>query len=43
MYAKQIPYIIKGVINAAQGLLIKENKIFMVLIGLKNSLKKKNT
>ena len=43
IYAKQMPYIIKGVINAAQGLLIRESEIFRVLIGLRNGLGKKNT
>ena len=40
IHAKRIPYIIKGVISIAWGLLIKESKIFKILIGLKNSLKK---
>ena len=43
MCAKGMPYIIKGVISAAWGLLIRENKIFRVLIGLRNGLGKKNT
>ena len=38
MRAKGIPYIIKGIISIVQGLLIKENKIFKGLIGLKNGL-----
>ena len=40
--AKGMPYIIKGVINMAWGLLIKENKIFKELIGLRSSLGNKN-
>ena len=43
MYAKKIPYIIKGVINAVQGLLIRENEIFRGLIGLRSDLGNKNT
>ena len=42
MRVKGMPYIIKGVINAAQGLLIKENEIFKILIGLRSGLGNKN-
>jgi hypothetical protein len=41
--AKGIPYIIRGVISAAWGLLIRENEIFRGLIGLRSDLGNKNT
>jgi len=43
IHAKGIPHIMKGVISAVWGLLIKENRILGVLIGLRNGLGNKNT
>ena len=42
MRAKGMPYIMKSVISAAWGLLIRENKIFKGLIGLRSGLGNKN-
>ena len=41
--AKGMPYIMRGVISVAWGLLIRENEIFGGLIGLRSGLGNKNT
>jgi len=43
MRVKGMPYIMKGVISAVWGLLIKENDIFRGLIGSRSGLGNKNT
>ena len=43
MRTKGMPYIIRGVISAVWGLLIRENEIFRGLIGLRSGLGNKNT
>ena len=43
IYAKQMPYVMRGVISIVWGLFIRENKIFAGLIGLRSGLGNKNT